>query len=207
MNEPEEDRSPVAIDLASWRKAERARLIEQRLAVPSTQRRLWSEQIGRALMELIGDARGPVVSGYWPFRGEPQLLPLLRDLQNQGIRTALPVVVAKGTPLEFREWKSGDKLAHGVWRIPFPANGPEVVPNVVIAPVVGFDSEGYRLGYGGGFFDRTLAALKTRPTVVGAGFSQALMPTIIPQWHDIPMSSIVTEEGVFPLTSRGNSNK
>jgi len=207
MNEPEEDRYPVAIDLASWRKAERARLIEQRLAVPSTQRRLWSEQIGRALMELIGDARGPVVSGYWPFRGEPQLLPLLRDLQNQGIRTALPVVVAKGTPLEFREWKSGDKLAHGVWRIPFPANGPEVVPNVVIAPVVGFDSEGYRLGYGGGFFDRTLAALKTRPTAVGVGFSQALMPTIIPQWHDIPMSSIVTEEGIFPLTSRGNPNK
>lgn len=133
-------------------------------------------------------------------RGEPELLGLLRDLQARGVRTALPVVVSKGAPLQFLEWKSGGKLAHGVWRIPFPVDSPELVPDIVIAPLVGFDGEGYRLGYGGGFFDRTLAALDRQPRAVGVGFSHALLPTIIPQPHDIPMSAVVTENGIFPLT-------
>jgi len=185
-----------AIDVAQWRKSERARLIEMRLAVPASQRARWSERIGEALLELIGDARGAMVSGYWPFRGEPELVPFLRALRDRGIRTALPVVVRKGAPLIFREWKSGDKLAHGVWKIPIPAEGPEVVPEIVIAPLVGFDPERYRLGYGGGFFDRTLAAMKAMPRTIGVGFSQAALPTIHPQPYDIPMATILTEEGI-----------
>ena len=200
MAQPKTPVSSEELDFSAWRKAERTRLIEMRLAVAPATRTQWSERIAQTLSDVIGDIGDKVVSGYWPFRGEPELLELLRDLQARGVRTALPVVVSKGAPLQFREWKSGGKLAHGVWRIPFPADSPELVPDIVIAPLVGFDGEGYRLGYGGGFFDRTLAALDRQPRAVGVGFSHALMPTIIPQPHDIPMSAVVTENGIFPLT-------
>jgi 5,10-methenyltetrahydrofolate synthetase len=79
-----------------------------------------------------------------------------------------------------------------VWNIPIPADGPEVVPNVLIAPFVGFDPQNYRLGYGGGFFDRTLAALKAPRQVIGVGHPGGALPTIHPQVHDIPMDVIVT---------------
>lgn len=184
-------------DLKLWRKAERARLIEERLSVPASERKLWSERIAATLIEEIGDPTGRIVSGYWPFRGEPELLPLLRKLGELGARTALPVVVAKGQPLVFRAWKSGDKLEQGVWKIPIPAEDHQVIPHILIAPVVGFDPEGYRLGYGGGFFDRTLASLDTNPLVFGVGYSRAAIPTIHPQAHDIPMSRIITEKGVI----------
>ena len=91
------------------------------------------------------------------------------------------------------------KIIAGIWDIPTPVSGPETLPDVVIAPVVGFDSAGYRLGYGGGFFDRTLAALERRPRAIGIGYEQARLPTIYPQPHDIAMTAMVTEAGtVFP---------
>ncbi len=113
------------------------------------------------------------------------MLPVLATLAELGAQTALPVVVAKGQPLIFRAWKSGDRLAHGVWKIPIPADGQEIIPDLVIAPVVGFDTQGFRLGYGGGFFDRTLAAMKDQPCVFGVGYSLAAIATIHPQTHDI----------------------
>jgi 5,10-methenyltetrahydrofolate synthetase len=86
---------------------------------------------------------------------------------ERGTRIALPVALAHGQPLTFREWRPGARLAHGLWKIPYPAEGAQVAPTVVLAPVVGFDRQGYRLGYGGGFFDRTLAVLRPRPLVIG----------------------------------------
>ena len=110
----------------------------------------------------------------------------------RGMRVALPVVVAKGMPLVFREWHPRAHLEPGVWNIPVPADGEEVTPTVVIAPLVGFDDDAYRLGYGGGFFDRTLAALCPRPLIIGVGHSLGRLATIYPQPHDIPMDWIVT---------------
>jgi 5,10-methenyltetrahydrofolate synthetase len=154
------------------------------------------EAIRERLMALIGPAKGRVVSAYWPFRAEPDLRPLLRELRDNGARVALPIVVAKGQPLIFREWLAGTKLARGVWNIPYPEDGPEVVPEISIAPVVGFDGGCYRLGYGGGFFDRTLASLAEQPRCIGVGYALQRIPTIHPQPHDIPMVAVVTEEGV-----------
>jgi 5-formyltetrahydrofolate cyclo-ligase len=84
-------------------------------------------------------------------------------------------------------------MVQGVWKIPVPADGPEVVPDVALAPVVGWDGAGYRLGYGGGYFDRTLAALAPSPLTIGVGLYAARVPTIFPQPHDIAMDVIVTE--------------
>ncbi len=185
-------------DLAAWRKAERERLIDARLEIPPRERLAMSERIAAHLEAAIGDPEGLVISAYWPFRGEPELKPLLGKLAKRGARTALPVVEAKAQPLIFRLWQSGDRIEHGIWKIPIPADGAEVLPDVVIAPVVGFDPQCYRLGYGGGFFDRTLAAMKPhRARLFGVGYAMQAMPTIHPQPHDIAMDCVVTENGVL----------
>jgi 5,10-methenyltetrahydrofolate synthetase len=111
--------------------------------------------------------------------------------------TALPVVVEKGQPLEFYLWQTGEALARGVWNIPIPAKPKPCRPDIVVAPVVGFDAACYRLGYGGGFFDRTLAAMAEKPRVIGIGYSGSRIATIYPQPHDIPMDIIVTEAGII----------
>ena len=180
-----------------WRKAERARLIEQRLAIPREARDATGERIAAHLEQALGDLAGLTVSAYWPFRGEPDLRELLQRVNACGGRAALPVVVARGEALIFRVWSRGDRLERGVWNIPIPAAGAEVVvPDVVIAPVVGFDPACYRLGYGGGFFDRTLAAMTVRPRVFGVGLAQACIATIHPLAHDIAMDAVITELGI-----------
>jgi 5,10-methenyltetrahydrofolate synthetase len=121
----------------------------------------------------------------------------MTDIHNRGGRCALPMVVKRNQPLAFRLWEPGTRLERGVWNIPFPADGAEVAPDVVIAPVVGFDSACYRLGYGGGFFDRTLAALPAKPRTIGVGYTCAAIATIYPQAHDIPMDAIVTEKNTL----------
>jgi len=184
-------------NLTDWRKAERQRLLAARMAISAADRAALGERIAGHLEQLIGDPQGLVVSAYWPFKGEPDLKPLLARLAARGARTALPIVVRKAHPLIFREWKSGDRIERGVWNIPIPADGAEVVPDVAIAPVVGYDPHCYRLGYGGGFFDRTLASIRPRPIrLFGVGYTMQAIPTIRPQVYDIPMDAVVTEGGV-----------
>lgn len=184
-------------EVMRWRKAERERLIAARLATSADARMAWSAGIAQGLDRAIGSVNGIIVSVYWPFRGEPDLRPWMRSIEERGGRCALPVVVEKGQPLAFRRWKEGEPLARGVWNIPVPERGEAVVPDVAIAPVVGFDKSCFRLGYGGGFFDRTLAALSPRPRVLGVGYSLQAIDTIHPLPHDIAMSAIVSEVGVF----------
>jgi 5-formyltetrahydrofolate cyclo-ligase len=127
-------------------------LIKERLAIPADVRRRHGAQIAASLEKAIGSMTGVIISAYWPFRGEPDLRPFLERVAAGG-RTALPVVIARGQPPCLRA--SDDPLERGVWNIPVPASDAEVVvPDVVIAPVVGFDSACYRLGYGGGFLRR-----------------------------------------------------
>jgi 5,10-methenyltetrahydrofolate synthetase len=121
-----------------------------------------------------------------------------------GGRCALPVVVAPGQPLVFRAWAPGEALVRGVWNIPVPAEtAPVVVPDVVIAPVVGFDPACHRLGHGAGYYDRTLAVLPKTTRVLGVGYALAALATIYPQWHDRPMHAIVTPEGVHGPAAEG----
>jgi 5-formyltetrahydrofolate cyclo-ligase len=190
-------------DVRRWRKTERERLIKSRLAISSDIRCRQADQIAASLEQAISEVERSVVSAYWPFRGEPDLRGFIKRLAARGARTALPVVIARGQPLIFRNWAPGDPLRRGVWNIPVPADDAELVlPDVVIAPMVGFDLGCYRLGYGGGYFDRTLAAMSRRPFVIGVGYAQAALPTIHPQPHDIRMDMLVTEESVIRLSSR-----
>ena len=179
-------------DVAAWRRAARERLIRARLGLAPDDRAAQSLAIADALDLLISPVPGAIVSAYWPIKAEPDLRAWMHAMWRRGARIALPVAIALGQALVFREWHPDARMARGLWNIPYPAEGAEVVPTVVLAPLVGFDKDCYRLGYGGGFFDRTLAAFPSAPTVIGVGHSIASITTIYPQPHDVPMDWIVT---------------
>ena len=196
-------RRPVATALQDWeevrlwRKVKRAVLLERRQAVPAALRAAHGEAITASLLRRLLPCRpGTLLGFYWPFKGEYDPRPLARRLRAEGVRLALPVVIEKRQPLIFREWWPGIAMTHGVWNIPIPATGAAVVPDVLLAPLVGFDDRRFRLGYGGGYYDRTLAALPVKPCVIGVGFALSRIPTIYPQPHDVAMDAIVTEGGI-----------
>ena len=180
-----------ARDVARWRKVERERLIAARCALTEEYRRERTLAIVRAVEKILATIPLPTLSVYWPIRAEPDLRACMGTLSQQGVRVALPVATALGEPLVFREWRPHARLAHGLWNIPYPADGAAVVPSVVIAPLVGFDAHCYRLGYGGGFFDRTLATLTPKPLAIGVGYPNAELSTIYPQPYDVAMDWIV----------------
>ena len=185
-------------ELAAWRKKVRAELVARRLALPADRLHAWRMAMDRHLQfGFPGLARG-VVAFCWPIRNEYDARHLLRLLREQGASAALPVVLAPKTPLIFREWQPGVEMALGKLDIPYPKAGAELTPNTVLLPMNGFDRQGYRLGYGGGFFDRTLAALQGRkPTVIGVAFEIAAIETIHPQPWDMQVDYVVTERGVY----------
>jgi len=187
------------MDLAAvkiWRREERRRLLALRTGTPAVQRRVWGNAIETRLHAILTKRPGITLGVYWPFQAEFDPRPLVLQLIEDGFAAALPVVVDKKGPLEYRLWNPGDPLIDGVWGIPVPERRDPAVPQAVLAPVVGFDRECYRLGYGGGYFDRTLAALAPRPLAIGVGFELARLETIHPQDFDIPMDLVVTEAGI-----------
>jgi len=184
-----------AAEVKVWRRSERERLLAERMALPPAVRRAAGEKVAACIQELLAERPG-ALGVYWPFRAEFDPRPLIDAAVAAGRMVALPVVVDKKGPLEYRAWKPGEALATGVWDIPIPEKREIVVPSAVLAPLVGFDRECYRLGYGGGYFDRTLAALQPRPMAIGVGFAFQEIATIHPQDFDIPMEVIVTEVGL-----------
>jgi len=188
-------------EVRSWRKLERERLIAARVATVQEIRARWTRAIIETLEPILRESEGPI-SFYWPFRGEPDLRPMMRALDGEGLTLALPVVVEPKTPLAFRRWRPDSKMELGVWNIPIPAAKEEVVPRLLLAPVVGFTPDFYRLGYGGGYFDRTLAKLGAGHAAIGIGFEMGRLETIHPQPHDIKMRQVVTEKGVVGARRR-----
>lgn len=182
-------------DVNRWRAAERQRLLAARQALSADFRAIHIQALVHELDQIVAGIGASLVSLYWPFRGEPDLRAWMTAGRKKGLRFALPVVAGSDRPLVFREWHAGIPLARGVWSIPYPAEGDPVIPDVVVAPLVGFDNAGFRLGYGGGYFDRTLAALPTPSLAIGVGYTTCEIPTIYPQPHDIPMDWIALGDG------------
>ena len=182
-------------EVKRWRRAERERLLALRQAVPADERRRLGAAIETELRALI-TMRPGILGGYWPFRAEFDPRPLIDWAVACGCTVALPVVIDKKGPLEYRAWRPGETLVDGVWNIPVPEKRDIVTPAIVLAPLVGFDCDLYRLGYGGGYFDRTLAVLSPRPLAIGVGFDFQELETIHPQPFDVPMDLIVTQAGV-----------
>ena len=185
------------VALKSWRKAERERLIATRAALPPDTLDAWRRRIDTALERSFPGLARCRLAFCWPIKGEYDARHLARTLRSRGALTALPVVVAPRQPLVFREWHPGVTLAKGALDIPYPVGSAEVTPEAVLLPMNGWDMQGYRLGYGAGFFDRTLASLAKRPVVIGISYELGRLDTIHPQAWDIPMDYVVTERGVY----------
>jgi 5-formyltetrahydrofolate cyclo-ligase len=187
----------AADELKSWRKAERDRLIAARESLDAATRTLLRQRMDAHLWHSFPGLAAAKLAFCWPIRGEYDARRLAQRLRERGALTALPVVVASRQPLVFREWHPGVPLASGPLGIPYPVGSDLVVPTAALLPMNGWDEAGYRLGYGGGFFDRTLASLAQKPVVIGVSYELARMKTIRPQGWDIPMDWVVTERGVY----------
>jgi len=183
--------------LKAWRKAERERLIKARLALDAQTLERFRLRIDSHLERSFPGLASAKLAFCWPIKAEYDARHLAKTLRGRGALTALPVVVAPKQPLVFREWHPGIELAVGPLDIPYPASSAIVVPDAVLLPMNGWDGNGYRLGYGGGFFDRTLSSTTKRPQVIGVSYELARMDTIHPQSWDIPADWVVTERGVY----------
>ena len=139
-----------------------------------------------------------VVSAFAPMADELRIWPLLRRLSADGIRLALPVMQGKGNPLLFRAWTPGDAMDSGVWGIAEPkADKPAVDPDVLLMPLLAFDRQGWRLGYGGGFYDRTLQGLRARKAVVavGLGYDEQEVDAVPRLDYDQRLDWVLTPSG------------
>jgi len=184
-------------DLEHWRATQRAALLTARQAIDQAERARWTAVMCAHLRDALPAVRGLVIGCYMPFRGEPDLRAQFDAWRAAGADTALPVVTGRHEAMEFRSWWPGCPVVKGAFSLPMPDGTPRVTPQVVLMPPVGFDEQGYRLGYGGGYFDRTLAALLPAPIKIGVAFELSRMASIQPQPYDIPMDFIITEGGVF----------
>jgi 5-formyltetrahydrofolate cyclo-ligase len=188
---------PVSTQMRkNWRKQKLA----QRRAIPDDERAAKDARVEVLLEKLLSQVKPKVLGFYWPIQKEFDAFPLAQRLMARGVRVALPVVVKKDTPLEWREWTPDAQMEKVSYGIQNPVGTAVLTPDAVLSPLVGFDDHGYRLGYGSGYYDRTLASLAPRPVVIGVGLEFMRLPTIFPEWHDIPMDYIATEAGLFQRT-------
>jgi 5-formyltetrahydrofolate cyclo-ligase len=181
-------------EIMQWRREQRTALIAARLAMPNAVRQVASDLIRQRLGDYLQHHRPAVLAGYWPIQREFNLLSFLAEQLASGTRIVLPVIAAKNQPLEFRLWTPGARMETGVYDIAYPADGAVVLPDTLLLPMVGFDAAGHRLGFGGGYYDRTGAALTPRPRLIGIAYESAQLPSIRPLAHDIPMDCIITEQ-------------
>jgi 5-formyltetrahydrofolate cyclo-ligase len=183
-------------DPAAFRCALRHEKIAARLRLPAEQHRQASSRILEHLAVLLTPLPPGVIAFCWPIRAEVDCTPLVAQLLGAGWRAAMPTVVATAKPMQFRAWSPDSAMTTDPHGIPVPATHQLANPDVVLLPLVAFDPAGYRLGYGGGYFDRTLADCVPRPLTLGVGFELSAVATIHPAAHDIPLAIVVTEAGV-----------
>lgn len=185
MNLPDDKRR--ARSEAAQRRAEAHRLLHEETGPALAQRGL----------PFARQTQQRTISGFFPYKSEISILPLLARLQGEGWVTAMPVVIGEGLPLVFRAWGPGEPTVPSIWDIPAPLEtAPEVLPDVLLVPMLAFDHRGYRLGYGGGFYDRTLQKLRSLKTVtaIGVAYAAQEMPEVPHGDFDQPLDWIMTEK-------------
>jgi 5,10-methenyltetrahydrofolate synthetase len=195
MDKSEEER-------ALQKKALRQQLITQRLALPDRQKRAFDlQQVMR--IWLVGRPEA-VIGAYWPIKGEFDPLPALHRWKEDGElidqpqlrKIGLPVVDKVHKTMTFHAWYPGCPMEDDAYGIPKPKDTEVIVPTLLFVACVGYAAGGYRLGYGGGFYDRMLSGLSPRPFTVGLGYGPDFLPDFEPEAHDLPLDAILNDYGV-----------
>lgn len=156
-----------------------------------------SGKIAFHFFDRLAFAPEDAIAGYWRIRDEADCQPILVKLMDCGQTVLLPVVTGAADPLDFRVWASDAPLYEAGFGTLAPADtAPRRAPDLVLMPLLGFDASGTRLGYGGGYYDRTLASLPKKPMLIGLAFASQKLEAIPREPHDVPLDAVVTEEGV-----------
>lgn len=182
---------PHTISTKSAKEILRRKLLADRQGITAEVRATWNSILCTRLVAWWEEHRIGTLGVYWPIRGEPDLRAAYDILSARGVRLALPEVVENDAPLVFIEWKPGDAMTKDGFGVAIPAEGAEVRPEALLIPCVGFNAQGFRLGYGGGFYDRTLA-VKPHPLAIGIAYSCA-KSEFDADAHDMPLNAIITE--------------
>jgi 5,10-methenyltetrahydrofolate synthetase len=190
------------MDRSEEKRALRKKLVEQRLNMPDRLRR--ADLLQQVLRIWLVGRTDTVIGAYWPIKGEFDPLPALHRWKEDGElldepqlrRIGLPVVDKLHQTLKFHAWFPGCPMEEDAYGIPKPKDTEVVVPTLLFVPCVGYGVGGYRLGYGGGFYDRTLAQLRPRPYTAGLGFAAGFVPSFEPEPHDVPLDAVLNELGV-----------
>ncbi len=192
----------MAADLQAQKKALRAALVAKREAMPDRMER--TDALQRVMRVWLLDRPDTVIGAYWPIKGEFDPLPALyrwKEAETSAIdgkhrRLGLPVVNKQHKTMTFHAWYPGCDMEPDAYGIPKPKDTEVLVPTLLFVPCVGYGIGGYRLGYGGGFYDRTLASLEPKPFTVGLGFTSGYVEDLEPEPHDVPLDAILNDNGV-----------
>ncbi|NBU58208.1 MAG: 5-formyltetrahydrofolate cyclo-ligase [Betaproteobacteria bacterium] len=177
--------------------------MQARIDLPVPVRAAADAALAGHLTALLGHLAPASLGFCWPYRAEFDM----RDVVAAWLHAdttrwaALPVVGVTGVPMRWRRWDPRAELPLDRYGIPFPGDGPDLHPELLLIPCNGFDARGYRIGYGAGHFDRTLAAMQPRPLAIGVAYELARLPDTQPQAHDLPMDWLITEGGAWPRQS------
>jgi 5-formyltetrahydrofolate cyclo-ligase len=183
--EPSQDKKTLRRQL----QAERQTLVDRH------QRSMYLQEVLRVWLLARQDS---AIGAYWPIKGEFDTLPAIYRWSeaDEKRRIGLPVIDRISKQLRFQTWYPGCEMEEDAFGIPKPVNTPVFEPSLLLVPCVGFGPRGVRLGYGGGFYDRTLATLAPRPFTVGLAYSQGFIPWLQAEAHDVPLDAVLTDEGV-----------
>ena len=187
---------------AAQKKALRKALLEQRLNLPDRLQR--AELLQRVMRIWLVGRPDAVIGAYWPIKGEFDPLPALHRWKEDGElidqpqprRIGLPVVNRAHKTMTFHAWYPGCPMEEDAYGIPKPKDTELIVPTLLFVPCVGYSAGGYRLGYGGGFYDRMLGSLNPKPFTVGLGFGTDFVDDFEPEPHDMPLDAILNDHGI-----------
>ena len=189
---------PDLTETEPTKAALRAQALAKRDALPAAERQAAAETIATRAFPV--EVAGTIVSGFMPMKTEINPLPLLRKLADAGAQMALPAIAGRGKPLIMRAWKIGDPLKAGQWGIREPTpEAAEVAPDILIVPLAAFDRAGHRIGYGAGYYDMTIKALRAKKKVVaiGVAFAAQEIARVPATTRDARLDLVLTEREVI----------
>lgn len=178
--------------------------LRKRLSLPTAARKEAAQAMAERFLQTVKLKPGAVIAGYWPVNGEINVLPLLTQLQGQGYACALPQMSGKDKPLLFGRWSEKTPMKTNAFEIKEPeASAPAVMPDIVIVPLLAFDDQLHRLGYGAGFYDRTFTVMKKIGpfTAVGVAYDVQKIGKVPAEAHDRALDMVVTDRHVYTKTA------